>query len=462
MSKRVGKNIYGVIPRVTSPQMWEFVIQKHDAKRRGTHLDIRLAPPGWNVGFSWATTGKEARLPKPGERINVIQTELHDLDYFDFEGRLGPGYGEGNVTIVYRGKVEVTDANENKISFNIYYPTKVEEYALIRIQDVNWILLNKTRTLKHVPIDKLEKGDYKLVPITDVKKLLEKENVTVQPKLDGAFSFVYLEKDKPVRVFSHRLSKRHPEIGVIEYTHKIEPLLQTKVPSELHDTILKAEVLAVTKDNKPLPAHELGGILNSNVLKAREDLKNKKAMLKVFIFDVVKYKGKDVSHLPYEERYKLLQEIKNYIASPALAVVPMLSPKEAPRVLELMKRGKFNITNEGLIIRTDGKTFKAKIRPDYDVYVRDFFPGEGKYKNWGVGGFYYSHTPDGPIVGKVGTGLSDELRRDMYLNPKKYIGRVAVVEAMGIYDKTGALRAPSFVRWHLDKNPPEFLATAKL
>jgi ATP-dependent DNA ligase len=106
------------------------------------------------------------------------------------------------------------------------------------------------------------------------------------------------------------------------------------------------------------------------------------------------------------------------------------------------------LTSEGIVIHTRDKPLKVKIRPEADVYIREIFRGDGKYKD-SAGGFYYSLTPDGPIVGKVGTGLSDELRKDMFENPKEYIGRVARIAHQGQF-ASGSYRAPSLIALHED------------
>lgn len=201
----------------------------------------------------------------------------------------------------------------------------------------------------------------------------------------------------------------------------------------------------------------LGGILNANVWKSRENQKTH-GKLKAVIYDVVKYKGKNMENAPYVEKMKVIQDITRK--------VPEIEPptfahtkEEKEHLLKQIQKGNLPETTEGVVfwnLHKQEPATKAKFFKEHDVYVRGFFPAEGKYKDNAVGGFVYSHTEDGPIVGKCGTGLSDKLRRDMHKHPEKYKGLCAVISSQEKY-KTEALRVPAFKNWHLDKSSPDQL-----
>jgi len=88
------------------------------------------------------------------------------------------------------------------------------------------------------------------------------------------------------------------------------------------------------------------------------------------------------------------------------------------------------------------------------VYIRSIYPAieqkSGKEKDE-AGGFEYSLTPRGEIIGSVGTGFTKEKRRDMFGHPEDYIGMVARVKSPQQYS-SGALRAPSFYTMDIEKN----------
>ena len=443
---------------VEKPERWEYVLHEHDALRRGKHYDLRLGDPKTGHGHSWALAPE---WPKPGASTWAIQQPTHTIPYFDFKGRLPAGYGEGTVDIKDRAPIEVINSEPGHVTFGVYRGSGPEEYTLHRIPgSKNWKLYNRTLNRAKHPNLPQDKPAYK--EIDTAKVPFDNDSQVMSAKIDGAHNLVFFPPDQRVRMLSYRPSER--DTGVIEHTHKVPGLLTLKTPAGLGGTILRGEVFAIGPDGKAVQSKDLGGIMNSNVWKSREK-QGLLGKLKIALLDVVRHRGKPAEHLSYDDKLAILKDVM--AKAPGQFVLPKMANTEAEKrkLFEDIREGRVPETKEGIVLwdrRSGSPPIKAKFRRDHDVYVRAFFPGEGKYRNKGVGGFIYSHTPDGPLVGRVGTGLSDAQRADMYLTPGKYTGAVAKVLATDVYplaggEGPGALRAPAFSEWHLDKNKPEQL-----
>jgi hypothetical protein len=452
------KQISHELPEVSKPTKWEMVVHDHAAERRGRHFDLRLGDPATGHAHSWAMP---AKWPEPGERSWAIQQPTHTVKYMDFEGTIEDGYGKGDVTKHRREKTEIVSSTPGHINFNIYTGAGPEEYTLHRIADNKWMLLNRT-----IHREKTELPDtrppYREVKLDKAARHIDDPDMIASAKIDDAHNlFVLPASGDQVRVVSYRLAKRS-KTGLIEHTHKVPSLFGVETPPGLGGTILRGGLYAMDpKTGKAVHAKDLASLLNSSVWKSRENQKQIGELIPV-VYDVVKYKGRNMETASYGEKLKILLEVADKLPFelPRIAV----TSEDKAKLIEDIRTGKVPETTEGVVfwnIRKGEAPVKAKFVKDHDVYIRDFFPGEGKYKGKGVGGFLYSHEPHGSIVGRVGTGLSDELRTDMHQHPDKYKGLVARVTAQDKFP-SGALRAPAFQDWHLDKNEPQALANVKV
>jgi predicted GNAT family acetyltransferase len=443
------------IPTKKKPETWEFGIHRHLAERAGEHFDLRLGDPQTGRAHSWALR----YLPKPGETRLAIQQPTHTVAYMDFKGRLESDYGKGEVELARRDKAEILRANDKEIRFNVYPGKDVEEYALRRRKDNQWLIQNITTSRQTGPGKLLpsSKPSYKVKQPDRLQP--DDPNTVLQAKIDGAHVlYQFKQPGQMPRVVSYRPTER--ATGLIEHTHKLPDFQAHKTPAGLKDTILRGELYAVDEAGKALPAARVGGILNAGVWKSRDKQQTEGHLVPV-AFDIVRYKGKNVENEPYAVKKRLLEavyKIAPWLQKPRTAE----TPKEKAKLIEDIRTGKEPSTEEGVVEWRQDKPVpaKAKFLEERDVYVRNIFAEEGaKRKGTMAGGFEYSITPKGPIIGRVGTGLSHEMKKDMLENPSKYEGlkaRVMTQRAPAHY----APRAPAFHSFHLDQDLPEGVKTA--
>ena len=416
-----------------SPGNWKYVVQHHEAFRAGPHYDFRLAPS--KVSHSWATR----RLPEPGKSTLAKQQPTHDVSWHDFTGDIPRGlYGGGKVSTFAKGTAEVVEVSKDKVLFNIHDGKATKEMVLLRTRPDrprDWLFLNRSTVPGKYQIPH-EKPKYKSLPYTF--SLADSEG-PLQPKVDGAHSLLLLEGGKRPRVFSYRESKRG---DVLEYTHKIPGMFAQRVPNGTPRTILRAETYLADEKGRAQPAFRTAGLLNSSVSKARAE--QTKHRLQVMPFDVVGHESR-----PYAERLALIEKYTKGMQGVNLP--PTALEADAKRKMLLaIKSKKHPLTREGVVHWSPTGPQKAKLVDEADVYIRGVLPGTGKYKEH-AGAFVYSASPRGPILGKVGTGISDRLRKEMWKNKASYEGSVARV---GYEKKTtkGALFAPRLVDIHVDKS----------
>ena len=128
-----------------------FVIQRHDAS--SLHFDFRLEIDG--VLVSWAVPKGPSTDPR--DKRLATRTEDHPLDYADFEGRIGSGYGAGTVVVwdtgAYAHRTEIDGEpvsaaealDDGHIKVELFGEKLTGAYALTHTKmggdDSNWLLV---------------------------------------------------------------------------------------------------------------------------------------------------------------------------------------------------------------------------------------------------------------------------------------------------------------------------------
>jgi hypothetical protein len=425
----------GDLKKLKPGQVVDFIVQQHDAERAGKHHDVRFGNKDLGL-FSWAT---KKELPKPGETIALFQQPVHRYAYREFEGKIPSGYGKGSVKLKDEGRILITKVSPRAVGFTRVDKKSLQRFLLVRPSpEKPWLLKNTTST-ESPPFDK---EHFKLV-----KELPSLEGAVVQPKVDGASSLIRITAPNKIELMSYRTSKLtgHPIVHTERFLHGDQEL---DIPKKYVGSVLRGELYGV-RDGKAIPPQALGGLLNSKVEKSIADQKERGIKLKGMLFDVRRVGEKDTKGKTYEERLELLTEIMKHLPKSKFHLPEMArSREEAELMLSQIQAGKNPLTREGVVIHTPEleQTKKLKLVEEHDVFVREVFKGEGKHSA-AAGGFTYSATPKGPVMGKVGAGISDELRKELWKNKADYVGRRARVQAQEKLP-SGALRASVLLALH--------------
>lgn len=416
------------IPR-TSESNWTLNIQFHQANRAGAHYDIRLND-GSSHAFSWASRS----LPAPGQKVLAVEQPTHTKEYMGFSGEIAEGYGAGTVSSKVMEKVEVLDSKPDKITFNRYKGGAVERYVLLRTNGKNWVFYNYTQTDKNSAIPD-SKPKYKEIKFDNV--LLDRDDEVIAPKLDGAHNTFLLRPGKRLDVYSYRKSRKNQ--NRIDHSYRTD-LYKVIAPKELGNTTLRGELFVPGGQS-----HVTGGILNANVYKSR-DAQKEKGKIDNVVFDVVKFKGKNVENKPYREKLEMLKQINKLVPELKLPELAQTT-EEKKKLYDLIRDNKHPQTSEGVVIYKNESSvpIKAKKVKDYDIEITGVFPASAgsKYDGRAVGGFTGRYEGKGPEI-RIGGGLSDELRVDAYNNPRKYVGKYARIKALQKFE-SGKFRMPTFL-----------------
>lgn len=183
--------------------------------------------------------------------------------------------------------------------------------------------------------------------------------------------------------------------------------------------------------------------------------------LKLFIYDcmtVPEWESKKCQK-PYSDRLKQLNKLVAHIGD-YQKIIGIGNDKvnTSKEVLDLYKNylqdgyeGVMLKDPEGLykwkrVTVKSGEMLKVKPYKTLDLEVTGIYDGKGKYEGI-AGGMVFSYNS---VTVRCGSGIDDDLRKEMADQPSKFIGKVAEIRYLEITED-GSLRHPTFVRWREDK-----------
>ncbi|TMG10225.1 MAG: ATP-dependent DNA ligase [Chloroflexi bacterium] len=252
--------------------------------------------------------------------------------------------------------------------------------------------------------------------------------VGVQPKYDGFR--VQIHKDGGVvNIFSRNLETMTP---------MFPELVAATVSLPVKSVILDGEAIAYSPESEEyVPFQE------TTARRRKEGIDEfaTRVPLRAFVFDVMFRDGTDLTPLPYEQRFAIVDEMLK--GSDTLQTAP-LTKTDSVEVLTRELLDNISRGLEGVVAKRLDSPYQAGARnfnwvklkrntsgeltDTIDVVLIGYYGGKGKRAEFGAGallaGVYDSERDEFVSISKLGTGLSDEGWRDLH----KQLSRLEVGE----------------------------------
>lgn len=438
-----------------------FVVQYH--KARAKHYDFRIEHNGVLISFA---------IPKglpqsPKTKRLAVHVEDHPLDYANFEGVIPKGnYGAGVVEIFDKGYFIPEEDIEKglkkgHIKFTLNGNNLKGEWSLIKTDDKNWIIIkaNDKFAKKVEPKTKKEKNpfkDCKVKPSLLSNTIPKGKNWIFEIKYDGYRIISYIENGKP------KLVSRNGNLYTTKFSKIAESLC--KMAKDI-PMVLDGEVVSFDTNGR-----SDFGLLQNNI-------KQNSGNFIYVVFDILALNGKDLRDTPLKERKNILEKVM--INCPNNLLLSSYVIGKGKESFQFAK--KMNL--EGIVAKDLNSTYNG-IRDESWLKIKCY-----KRQEFVVGGYttseknktlsailvgYYNNN-DLIYVGKVGTGFSEETKKDLSKTFKKLIQNnssfknlkestnnttwlkpeiIAEVQ-FAEFTKEHILRQPSFIGIRTDKNPKD-------
>jgi DNA ligase-1 len=252
-------------------------------------------------------------------------------------------------------------------------------------------------------------------PEAVIKKL---GKVGVQPKYDGLRVQIHKNADE-VSIFSRNLESM---------TEMFPELVAAASGVEVESVILDGEAIAYDPDSEEyVPFQE------TTARRRKEGIAEMaaRAPMRAFVFDVMFRDGSDLTPLPYERRFEIVQELLH--DSDTLLTAPLTTTDSAEvltrELLDNISRGL-----EGIVAKRLDSPYQAgarnfnwvklkrntsgQLNDTIDVVLLGYYRGKGKRAEFGAGallaGVYDTDRDEFVTISKLGTGLSDQGWREIH------------------------------------------------
>lgn len=370
-----------------------FVIHRHHASR--LHYDLRLEQKG--VLKSWAVP--KGMPQRPGVKRLAVQTEDHPLKYLDFEGEIPKGeYGAGKMWIYATGNYTITKEKKNGMYFRLESPELSGEYRMHLMKEKEWLLekVEKPQTdWLAGAVTPMLAGTSDRVPGGDYLYEVKWDGIRALISLDEGMLQIHTRNQNEV-------SRQFPELQI--------PAKAFRATNGLFD----GEIVCLNEKGRPEFKRVINRLMSTDE-RAIESL-SRSSPVHCYLFDCLYLDGRSLLNEPLTKR-------KEWLADSLRRGTPYRiseSIEDGAALFEAAKEHQL----EGIIAkRKDSKYrpghrsddwLKIKIRQTADCFVIGYTKGNGDRRPY-FGALHLAEQENGSLKyrGKVGTGFTEELLRDV-------------------------------------------------
>lgn len=436
----------------------------------------------------WQKLAIRKGLPDPtttDKRLGVVN-EPHLADGFD--GEIVDGYGKGRKTLLADETVVTKIAGKTRFGRMNYHEHDAERAGLHYDLVVEGVPDGCKKWEMNVPRGAL-KGRYAFIQtprgmlinlMTDHGEQFIRPSMTL--KDEAYLDFVEANRDRyhisrkldgssaAASIHNNRVYFRSHRDGGQTYFDRLPALehIDNKAPFLLYRKLFRGPNQNGTKLIGELVhtdgAARQGGIVNALPEKAVQ-IQITRGSSHYYAWDIDRYRGRDIQHLPFEQRLVYMTEAVEEIR---LFNRFYHQAEECPSSLTAQEFYQYAITadlpfGEGVVIKdrsqVERKWPKIKSLEDpMDIPVVEFIEGTGKYA--GSLGAIVVETENG-ARSKVGSfRINDEQRQWIWDHKELLRGEIAEIEAFELTER-GAVRAGRFKQFHPSKSEASLIMYAE-